>query len=828
MSVRLTGMASGLDTESIIEEMVSAYSTKLEKYEKNKTTLEWTEEAWKSVNTDVYSFFTSQLGTMRYQSAYTMQSTTISDSTKASVSASGSAVNGTQTINIYQLAKSGYLTGARLTKATSSSTTLAELSESYADNTVASDDVGGISVKVGDNTYSFTLDGSSSISDMVKAFNDNVTGITASYDSTNQRIFISSTSSGADNDFTIVGTNAAGTNMLIAAGINVSTDATKEYYSQWTSLIGDTDADTQTNVESLIANIQSALKAVDDANTAYLDLETEGNKWSAVSTYITDISSMSETKESLGMDDDAFSSLRQQLTNLSKIEDTSSDEYTELYDSIKTTIKSALEAKGATDTDTDTDSDSTTNYDTKAEETLSDLFTKITYVNEFEASEEYMAAYESVKSEDDPSAVVTSKIDTIKSQMSAAQENIDKATSAANEYSTYTGYLTGDYSITADTTDTSVAVERLIELAKTFSESAGGVSNGTKVDGSDLGMVLNGAVFTSSSNSITVNGLTINATGVTDSLTADQMASEQSIVDAVKNSSSTVSVTTNNDVDGVYSKIKSFFSSYNTLINSLNKQYNADSASGYEPLTDDEKDEMSDTEIEKWETKIKDALLRRDSTLNTIISAFTTAMSQSYYVKDGTAVVYDSTEGAYYYGYDDDGSKNYLEYNGNKITSQTELKAYMQTTDGKQYSQYSLSSFGIATLGYINAAENEQYAYHIDGDSEDSSTSSNTDKLRSALTSNSKDTTAFFSALISNAYNTINNKMKASSISSAYTIWNDKSLATEQEEVEDQIDKWEEKLDDLKDKWYSKFSAMETALAKLQSQTSSLSSLLGS
>ncbi len=823
MSVRLTGMASGLDTESIIEEMVSAYSTKLEKYEKNKTTLEWTEDAWKTVNTDVYSFFTSQLGTMRYQSSYTMQSTSVSDTTKASVSASGSAINGTQSLNIYQLAKAGYLTGAKL-NATSSSTTLSKLSESYTDNTVATDEVGSISVKVGESTYSFTLDGSSTISDMVKAFNDNVSGITASYDSANKRIFISSKEAGVENDFTIVGTNTVGTNMLIAAGINVSTSATKDYYAQWSGLVGDTDADTQANVEALVANIQSSLKAVDDANKAYSDLETEGNKWSAVSTYITDVSDLTEAQETLGMDDTSFANLKEQLTSLSAIKDTSSDEYTELYDSIKETIKSALEAAA------DPDADADTNYDTKAEETLSDLFTKVTYVNEFESNDEYMAAYDSVSAESDAAAAVADKISSIKSQMEKAQVAVDEALEAANEYSTYTGYLTGDYAITADTADTSVAVERLVELAKTFTATAanGSISNGTKIDGSDLGIVLNGTVFTSSSNSITVNGLTINATGVTDVLTDDQLASEQSIVDAVKNSSSSVSITTNNDVDGVYNKIKSFFSSYNTLINGLNKQYNADSAKGYEPLTDDEKDEMSDTEVEKWETKIKDALLRRDSTLNGIITSFSNAMSKSYYIKDGTAVIFDSTENAYYYGTDSDGNKNYLTYNGNKITSQSELNSYMQTEEGKSFTRYSLSSFGVSTLGYINAAENEQYAYHIDGDADDGSTSGNTDKLKKALTDNSKDTTAFFSALISDTYTTINNKMKASSVSSAYTIWNDKALDTEKEEVEDQIEKWQEKLEDLKDKWYSKFSAMETALAKLQSQTSSLSSLLGS
>lgn len=52
------------------------------------------------------------------------------------------------------------------------------------------------------------------------------------------------------------------------------------------------------------------------------------------------------------------------------------------------------------------------------------------------------------------------------------------------------------------------------------------------------------------------------------------------------------------------------------MINAMDSAYNADSSKGYEPLTDDEKEAMSDKEVEKWEQKIKDSLLRRDSTLN--------------------------------------------------------------------------------------------------------------------------------------------------------------------------------------------------------------------
>ena len=99
-------------------------------------------------------------------------------------------------------------------------------------------------------------------------------------------------------------------------------------------------------------------------------------------------------------------------------------------------------------------------------------------------------------------------------------------------------------------------------------------------------------------------------------------------VDALDDSKA-VSISTTTDTQGIYDKIKDFLTSYNNIINKMTKLYNADSAKNYEPLTDDEKSQMSDSEVEKWETKIKDSLLRRDSNLSTIMNAMTTSMTKA-------------------------------------------------------------------------------------------------------------------------------------------------------------------------------------------------------
>ena len=280
-------------------------------------------------------------------------------------------------------------------------------------------------------------------------------------------------------------------------------------------------------------------------------------------------------------------------------------------------------------------------------------------------------------------------------------------------------------------------------------------ADATRVDAQDAKIKLNNADFTSSSNVFNINGITIKALAET---------------------TEELTISTDTDTQGLYDKIKDFLSEYNSIINELTSLYNADSAKGYEPLTDDEKDEMSDSEIDKWKTKIKDALLRNDSTIGGVMNAMTSAMMQSY------------------------------------------------TVNGKTYS---LSSFGIHTMGYLNSAKNENYAYHIDGDEDDSITSGNTDKLLDMITNNPEDVEAFMKQLTSGLYTALDNKMKSTNLSSAYTIYNDKQMTKEYSSYTTQIKNWETKIEELENRYYKQFSNMEKQLAKMQSSTSSLTSLFG-
>lgn len=60
MAIRLTGLNSGLDTDAMVKELVSAYSTKKDKYVKAKTKHEWKMSAWK-IPIPRYTAFTQVL-----------------------------------------------------------------------------------------------------------------------------------------------------------------------------------------------------------------------------------------------------------------------------------------------------------------------------------------------------------------------------------------------------------------------------------------------------------------------------------------------------------------------------------------------------------------------------------------------------------------------------------------------------------------------------------------------------------------------------------------------------------------------------------------------
>lgn len=529
MPIRITGMNSGLDTESIISELVKAKSASKEKLVKSQTKLQWKQDAWKELNSKVYSFYSKTLSNMRLKSDYYKKTTKVSDDKAATVITGGSAVNGVQTLKVDSLAKSGYLTGGQLQEEvrTTDEHGTEKVTYKKASHTVSTtlQSIGvvvgeEITITSGDKTKTLKVEANTTINDLVNTFKE--VGVNASFDEKNQRFFVSSKEVGEAGNFDITGTDNALTKLGLKEG-------------------------------------------------------------------------------------------------------------------------------------------------------------------------------------------------------------------------------TGD-----------------------------AITSAYKIDGEDAIIYLNGAKFTSSTNTFEINGLTITANTTTDK---------------------EITLTTADDTEGIYDMIKGFLKEYNELINEMDKLYNADSSKGYEPLTDDEKEAMSEKEIEKWEEKIKNSILRRDSTLSSVATAIKQVMAQ------GFDMTYKDSDG---------NTQSYLDKNG---------QPYNRTLY--------LSEFGIATLGYFTAKDNEKNAYHIDGDPDDASTNTNADKLKTAIANDPEKVVNFFSGLAMNLYNKIGDLMKKTEYSSSFTLYDDVAMKDEYNDYTSKIKTQEQRIKDFEDRYYKKFSAMETAMAKMQSKQNAISGLIG-
>lgn len=917
MPIRITGLTSGLDTEAIISALVSSYNYKTNKYKKAQTKLSWKQDAWKSLNTKIYSLYSS-VGSMKLSTAYNLKSTTVSDSTKATVKAGNNAPTGTQQLNIIKVAQAGYLTGAQLSNSTTTSTTLAELGYTGGD--------AKINLTKGDGTTKeITLTQGSTVGDVIASLKD--AGVSANYDATNHRIFISSKDTGKDNDFTLTGANTEGARALYQLGLSVGSDATNATYKSYTQYY---DADGN----KLQQNVVDAIRTYQDAKTAYETASAQNTNLSSAYGYATAYTEMMDALKNSGLSDDDQKKLKTLLgmsatqrvnsvmdaagnvyTKSTTLDDgstiyeygsgndkkyiqaitTAKDDHNNIYtknadgDYVDSGAGLVYKATGEKDSDGNTYyvytasdgqeakiamKNETTNYyqadvaqkgyteytdndgivyrsnekgnytgsdgktykldnntfteigsdgnavsngrtatvtedqkkevkttyshgntalsdttraadllsrfredhkNTLTDDVISKLTSDIEKVNVYESAEDTLDNTDKYSRKNiidsiqekyaaGGSDAVTKETDTYAALIKTNQETMTTAQKTMDDNAVLSELASIDTSTTEGKNKYNTALAEFVGKVQSAHEivdkgSSLTNSGAKKIDGCDSEIKLNGITYTSSLNTYSINGLSITAM--------------QATGDGDTNA---ITVTTATDTQAIYDKIKSFLTQYNSLINEMTSLYNADTAKGYEPLTDDEKSAMSDSEVEKWEEKIKSSLLRRDDSLESVMNLMTNAMSQPV------------------------------------------------TIDGKKYY---LSSFGIKTLGFLNAPENQQNAYHIDGDEDDTATSGNEDKLMAMINSDPDTVVSFMQQLTTNLYDAIGTKMKSSTLSSIYKVYNDKEMASEYSDYTTTIKKWEQKLQDQEDAYYKKFSAMETALSKLQSQTSSLSNLFG-
>lgn len=337
--------------------------------------------------------------------------------------------------------------------------------------------------------------------------------------------------------------------------------------------------------------------------------------------------------------------------------------------------------------------------------------------------------------------------DTIASVVSKINSNKDtKATAVFDE-------VTGKLSITSN------------EFGKDISFDSGSSSfmnliNSTEVKGQKALVKINGVDKEYDSNTVEVNGV---------QLTFNELSK-----DSTGSINPTV-IKTEVDSTKVVDTVKAFVQQYNDLLSLLNTKTSEEKYRTYTPLTDDQKEAMSEDEIEKWTEKAKSGLLKNDEILKSTVSSMRSVITE--YLGNASSISLGSlgiTTGTY-----SEGGKLYLD--------EAKLKEAVLSNPEGVLELFQGSAVDSSDKGLFDKM------YDKLGDS--------LDKFAT------KAGTSKYSADITAAFNTTSTMYK--------TL----------KDYDKRIAAMTTKLDNLEERYYNQFTAMEKALSQLNNQSSSLTSL---
>lgn len=281
-------------------------------------------------------------------------------------------------------------------------------------------------------------------------------------------------------------------------------------------------------------------------------------------------------------------------------------------------------------------------------------------------------------------------------------------------------------------------------------------SDGSRVTkGQNAVLTVNGLDIERSSNDFTINGFDIS---LQDTYNEDGSAKKP------------ISLNVSTDVDGMVDQIKKFVETYNGLIDSLNAKTKETKYRDYQPLTDEEKEEMSEDQIKKWEEKARSGLLRRDSLVTTGLSD----MRNVIYSKGGSANAQFDT--LYEMGITT--TSSYLD--GGKLEIDEDKLRKALTEDPEAVVRTFTNTVPTGETGQEGIVQ----------------------QLRSSISKT-----------------TLNIEKKAGKTTSTehnYSIG--KNLLS----IDDRIDNWKRRLESAEERYWKQFSAMEAAINKANQQSASL------
>ncbi|MED4299266.1 flagellar hook-associated protein 2 [Geobacillus stearothermophilus] len=285
-----------------------------------------------------------------------------------------------------------------------------------------------------------------------------------------------------------------------------------------------------------------------------------------------------------------------------------------------------------------------------------------------------------------------------------------------------------------------------------FTGAAAGQDLTGKTAGQDAQVTLNGLTTTRSSNTFTINGVTYTVKGT---------------------GTATVSVST--DVDAMVNAIKGFVDKYNEVIAKINAELKEERYRDYPPLTDEQKEAMTEKQIELWEEKARSGMLRGDSILSSALSK----MRMNVYTKVEGANIPSGFSQLAQIGITT--SSNYLD-GGKLIIDETKLREKIKENPDAVYQLFNQDGATDAEKGIAR-------------------------RLRDTI----KETIGKI-------------EQKAGK-----TVWTNQQFAIGRDliQINDQIDRFQDRLKQIEDRYYRQFTAMEEAIQRANQQSMYLMNAFG-
>lgn len=307
---------------------------------------------------------------------------------------------------------------------------------------------------------------------------------------------------------------------------------------------------------------------------------------------------------------------------------------------------------------------------------------------------------------------------------------------------------------------------------------------GKKDEGKDaiFSMMVNGQELdgiSRSSNTFDVDGMSVSLKGTFGAYGSSNTLGKDNI-EAAK--ADAVSFTASSDADKIVDAIKSMVEDYNAMVTEIKNAYSTmpqqkSNGNYYEPLTEEDKADMSESSIKAYEEKAKQGLLFADRDLSALYSQLTSAISMSG--KDGADLKAIGI------------TSNYSNGLTTLSLNEEKLRAALETDPDKVRDVFSKSvASGSSSNGLMQALKSPLDMY------------SKTQGTKGILVQKAGSTLA-----PSTLYkNTLQNKL---------------------DDIDTQIEKWQDKMADQVDRYTSKFTALEKLISQMNSQSSALASFLG-